>query len=112
VEKDKWIYYILLSAGTKFGNKSKFRYNIPAYTGPFRALDGTEDRKGFESSLPWHIRGYYPGIRLGTRRTRLEKCTLWSTLIFHMCSSRRIMYVIVALSSDVIVERHVIIVAL
>jgi hypothetical protein len=30
--------YILVSAGIKFGNKKKFRYSIPAYTSPFRAL--------------------------------------------------------------------------
>jgi hypothetical protein len=30
--------YILISAGKKFRNKKKFRYVIPAYTGPFRAL--------------------------------------------------------------------------
>jgi hypothetical protein len=29
---------ILISAGMKFRNKKKFRYGIPAYTGPFRAL--------------------------------------------------------------------------
>jgi hypothetical protein len=34
-EKDKWICYI--SAGMKFRNKT-FRYSIPAYTCPFRAL--------------------------------------------------------------------------
>jgi hypothetical protein len=29
---------VFISAGTKFRNKKKFRYGIPAYTGPFRAL--------------------------------------------------------------------------
>jgi hypothetical protein len=38
MEKDKWKYYTLLRAGMKFRNKKKFRYDIPAYTGPFRAL--------------------------------------------------------------------------
>jgi hypothetical protein len=28
----------LISAGMKFRNKEKFRYGIPAYTGPFRVL--------------------------------------------------------------------------
>jgi hypothetical protein len=37
MEKDKQVYYILISAGMKFRNKKKFRHNIPAYTGPFRA---------------------------------------------------------------------------
>jgi hypothetical protein len=30
-------YYILISAGMIFRNKKKFRFGIPAYTGPFRA---------------------------------------------------------------------------
>jgi hypothetical protein len=38
MENDKWIQYILINAGMKFRNKKKFRYSIPAYTGPFRAL--------------------------------------------------------------------------
>jgi hypothetical protein len=29
---------MLVSAGMKFRNKKKFRYGIPAYTGPFEAL--------------------------------------------------------------------------
>jgi hypothetical protein len=29
----------LIRAGMKFRNKKKFRYGIPAYTGPFQALD-------------------------------------------------------------------------
>jgi hypothetical protein len=32
---DKWILYILVSAGIKFRNKKKVP--VPAYTGPFRA---------------------------------------------------------------------------
>jgi hypothetical protein len=35
IEKDEWIWCLLVSAGMKFSN---FRYGIPAYTGPFRAL--------------------------------------------------------------------------
>jgi hypothetical protein len=30
---------MLISSGTKFRNKKKFQYGMPAYTGPFRALD-------------------------------------------------------------------------
>jgi hypothetical protein len=37
-EQDKSMWYILISAGKKFGNKNKFCYGIPAYTGPFRAM--------------------------------------------------------------------------
>jgi hypothetical protein len=37
-----WLSYpgshILISTGIKFKNKNKFRYGIPAYTGPFSAL--------------------------------------------------------------------------
>jgi hypothetical protein len=32
IERDKWIDYILVSAGMKFRKKKKFRYGIPAYT--------------------------------------------------------------------------------
>jgi hypothetical protein len=32
IERDKWIDYILVSAGMKFRNKKKFRYGIPSYT--------------------------------------------------------------------------------
>jgi hypothetical protein len=35
---DKWIQYVLMSTGMKFRNRKKFQYDIPAYTGPFRAL--------------------------------------------------------------------------
>jgi hypothetical protein len=35
MENGKWI---LISAGVKFRNEKKFRYGIPAYTDPFRAL--------------------------------------------------------------------------
>jgi hypothetical protein len=38
IDKEKWISYILVSAGMKFRNKKKFRYGIPAHTGPFRVL--------------------------------------------------------------------------
>jgi hypothetical protein len=38
----KWISYILIRAGMKFRKKKKFRYGIPAYTGPFPALVNTE----------------------------------------------------------------------
>jgi hypothetical protein len=38
MERYKWIYYILVSAGVKFRNRKKFRFGIPVYTGPFRAL--------------------------------------------------------------------------
>jgi hypothetical protein len=31
IEKDKWLYYILVSAGMKFRNKKKFRYGIPVH---------------------------------------------------------------------------------
>jgi hypothetical protein len=31
MENDKWLYYILISAGIKFRNKNKFRYDIPAH---------------------------------------------------------------------------------
>jgi hypothetical protein len=34
----KWTKYILISAGKKSRNKMKFRYDIPAYTGPIREL--------------------------------------------------------------------------
>jgi hypothetical protein len=34
------VLYILISASTKFRNKKKFQYGIPAHTGPFRALHG------------------------------------------------------------------------
>jgi hypothetical protein len=40
-----YIAYILISAGMKFRNKEKFRYGIPAYTGPFRALDITSSTR-------------------------------------------------------------------
>jgi hypothetical protein len=33
---------ILLGSGMKFRNEKKFRYGIPAYTCPFRALSGTD----------------------------------------------------------------------
>jgi hypothetical protein len=33
MEKDKWIYYILIGASMEFGNK--FWYGILAYAGPF-----------------------------------------------------------------------------
>jgi hypothetical protein len=36
--KDKWVYYILISSGMKFRKKKKYRYVIPIYTVPFRAL--------------------------------------------------------------------------
>jgi hypothetical protein len=39
MEEDKWIKYVFISAGMKFRNKKKFRCGIPAYTGPYRALD-------------------------------------------------------------------------
>jgi hypothetical protein len=39
----KWIWYILISAGMKFNNKTKFRYGIPAYTVPIRALRTTHN---------------------------------------------------------------------
>jgi hypothetical protein len=32
------VEYMLESNGIKFRNKKKFRYGIPTYTGPFRAL--------------------------------------------------------------------------
>jgi hypothetical protein len=43
-EMEKDIYVrpyssMLISSGTKFRNKKKFQYGMPAYTGPFRALD-------------------------------------------------------------------------
>jgi hypothetical protein len=38
MEKDKWVLYILISAGMKFRNKKKFQYDITACTGPFLAL--------------------------------------------------------------------------
>jgi hypothetical protein len=38
MEKDKWMYYILISAGMKFKNTKKFQCGIQAYTGPFQAL--------------------------------------------------------------------------
>jgi hypothetical protein len=38
MDKDEWIQYTLINAGTKFRNKKKFWYGIPAYTGPFREL--------------------------------------------------------------------------
>jgi hypothetical protein len=31
-------YFILIIAGMKFRNKKQFRYGVPAYTGPLRAL--------------------------------------------------------------------------
>jgi hypothetical protein len=31
--------FVLISAGMKFRNKKKFRHVIPAYTGPFGALN-------------------------------------------------------------------------
>jgi hypothetical protein len=34
--------FILRSAGMKFRKKMKFRYGMPAYTGPFQALDSGE----------------------------------------------------------------------
>jgi hypothetical protein len=37
-EKDKWIFSILVSAGTQLRSKKKFRYGILACTGPFRTL--------------------------------------------------------------------------
>jgi hypothetical protein len=37
-DKDKWIGLYYISADMKFRNKNKFRYGIPAFTGPFRAL--------------------------------------------------------------------------
>jgi hypothetical protein len=42
MEKDKLIWCILKSAGMKFRNEKKFRYGIPAYTGPIRALVAEE----------------------------------------------------------------------
>jgi hypothetical protein len=36
--KDKRIQSILISTGMKFSNRKKFRFGIPAYTGPFPAL--------------------------------------------------------------------------
>jgi hypothetical protein len=42
MESDKWIWYILVSAGMKFGHKKMFWYGIPAYTGPLQALHATE----------------------------------------------------------------------
>jgi hypothetical protein len=38
IEKYEWIWCLLVSAGMKFSNRKNFRYGIPAYTGPFRAL--------------------------------------------------------------------------
>jgi hypothetical protein len=38
MEKDKWVLYILISAGMKFRNKKKFQYDITACTGPVLAL--------------------------------------------------------------------------
>jgi hypothetical protein len=34
---------ILISAGIKFRNR-KFRYGVPVYTGPFRALTSNDNR--------------------------------------------------------------------
>jgi hypothetical protein len=36
MERDKWIYYILISAGMKFRNKKKFQYGIPAQPAHFQ----------------------------------------------------------------------------
>jgi hypothetical protein len=35
VEKGKWIWYIVISAGMKFRNKKEFQYGILAYISPF-----------------------------------------------------------------------------
>jgi hypothetical protein len=51
MEEDKWIQYILISAGKQFSDKNKFRYGIPAHTGQFQAVRVITQAQGREAKL-------------------------------------------------------------
>jgi hypothetical protein len=46
-------FYVLMIAGMKFGNKRKFRYGTPPYTGPFGALDVGDITKAVSMSADY-----------------------------------------------------------
>jgi hypothetical protein len=80
---------ILISAGVKFRYKKKFRYSIPAYTDPFRAMIMTINlMKGFQP------RGKDPRYPLYRRLGGPQSLPVWTQRLeeksFRLCRASNI----------------------
>jgi hypothetical protein len=77
------LLYIMLSAGMKLRNKTKFRYGIPAHTGPIRGLITVYLNQRSSDCVLWHSKTDKPksqtkvilrNVQLRVSARRSETC--------------------------------------